>query len=323
MRIVSLLSSATEMLFALGLGEQVFAVSHECDCPPEALRLPKATRSLIDSSRASGAIDEQVKSLTASGGALYRIDAELIRELRPDLIVTQAQCDVCAVRLADVLDLVASAPELRSTRVLSLNPSGLADVFTDIQRIADATGRSARGREYCQSLESRIAALERLVRGLSPEERPRVVVLEWLEPLMTAGNWTPELVSLAGGTECLAEPGRHSGYVEWSEVARCDPDVLIVSPCGFDLPRTLEEFQRLPALAGWDGLAAVRTGRVFAVDGNAYLNRSGPRLVDTVEILAHLLQPKRFGRPAWAVPGQEPWKALTGSAAPNSPVETY
>src|SRR5262245_45876054 len=274
------------MLFALGLGEQVLAISHECDYPPAALHLPRATRALIDSSRSSGEIDAQVRSLTAVGAALYEIDRELLCRLAPDLVVTQAQCDVCAVRYQDVLDLVAAEPALAAARVLALNPSSLAEILADIQRVGDATGASAAARQYVAGLQQRINRA-----GAPPlTPRPRVVCLEWLDPLMTAGNWTPELIERAGGESCLAIPGRHSEYVAWPAVAHCNPDVLLVAPCGFDLARSQQEARRLWSLPGFAELAAVQGGRAYVIDGNAYLNRSGPRIVDTIEILAGLLR---------------------------------
>lgn len=284
MRIVSLLSSSTEMLFALGLGEQVLAISHECDFPPAALGLPRATRALIDSSRTSGEIDEQVRSLTASGAALYAIDRDLVCRLAPDLIVTQAQCDVCAVRYQDVLDLVAAEPKLRHTRVLALNPASLGEILQDIQRVGDAAGVDT-APAYIAALQQRIDRV-----AARPPQRPRVVCLEWLDPLMTAGNWTPELIAVAGGESCLAENGRHSDYVAWPAVRACNPDVLLIALCGFDLARSQCEAARLWHLPGFAELSAVTGGRAYVLDGNAYLNRSGPRIVDTLEILAGLLR---------------------------------
>jgi iron complex transport system substrate-binding protein len=294
MRIVSLISSATEILFAIGAGEQVVAVSHECDYPAAAQHLPKATRSRIDSSEASGTIDEQVKSLSAAGGALYDLDAALIRDLAPDLIVTQAQCDVCAVRYADVLDLVAAEPALVATRVLALNPQSLDEVLADVLRVGQACDLRDVARAYVAGLVERVGR----VALTKPLSRPRVVCIEWTEPLMTAGNWTPQLVELAGGLSGLAKAGAHSGYVPWSAIAQFDPEVLIVAPCGFDLARSLSEARALTALPGFGDLAAVRAGRAHVVDGNAYLNRSSPRLVDSLEMLAHLIQPALFPPPS-------------------------
>lgn len=294
MRIVSLLSSATEMLFALGLGEQVLAVSHECDWPPQARQLPQATRSRIDSRQSSLAIDLQVKQLLAAGEPLYEIDEPLLRKLAPDLIVTQAQCDVCAIRLADVLRLQAAAPELQHTRVLPLNPNSLEDVFADFARIGTATNKQETAATLIAGYRARVAAIVNRTAQLTQADRPRVLCIEWIEPLMPAGNWTPQLIEFAGGISGLAVAGEHSRYATWEDVAVFDPQVILVVPCGFDLPRTLHEAEHLPRISGWQNLTAVRTGRVFTIDGNALLNRSGPRLIETLEVLAQLIQPKLF-----------------------------
>jgi iron complex transport system substrate-binding protein len=310
MRIISLLASATETLFALGVGQQVLAVSHECDYPPETVTLPRATRSLVDSSRPSAAIDEQVKSWAASGAALYDIDRALLRELRPDLIVTQAQCDVCAVRYADVVDFIKSEPALRHTQVLGLNPNSLDDVLNDVLHVGATCGVRLAAERYVAELNGRLEAVARRAASLVDREPPTVVILEWLDPLMTAGNWTPQLVETAGGRALLAEAGRHSEYVAWDDVVAADPDVLIACPCGFGLQRTLVEVEPLCRRPEWPKLQAVQNGCAFALDGNAYLNRSGPRLVDTLELLAHWLGPES-GPP----PGGEPaegraWRRL-------------
>ena len=297
MRIVSLLSSATEILFALGLGDRVLAVSHECDYPPAAARLPRATRSQIDSSQPSQRIDEQVKRLTESGAALYDIDRQLIREIAPDLIVTQAQCDVCAVRYQDVMDFVRVEPALAATTVVALNPLSLNDVLADVLRMGEAANVQGFAAEYSMGLMGRIGHISHIANRASPAKPPHVICLEWLGPLMAAGNWTPELIELAGGRSCLAASGRHSGYVEWDAVRAVDPQVLLIAPCGFDLDRSCLETQRLFDRTGFRDLAAVRDGRCFVIDGNAYLNRSGPRIVDSLEILAHLIRPDLFEPP--------------------------
>jgi iron complex transport system substrate-binding protein len=195
------------------------------------------------------------------------------------------------VRYADVLDLVESEPALRSSRVLALNPNSLDEILQDVLCIGQAAGAAEAAAIYLAELQARIDRVRHF--SDAGARRPSVVVLEWLDPLMTAGNWTPHLVHLAGGAACLAEPGRQSDYVQWQAVRDCDPDVLIAAPCGFDLPRTLVEAQHLPQLPGWSDLSAFKSGKIFAIDGNAYLNRSGPRIVDSLEILAHLIRPDR------------------------------
>ena len=295
MRIVSLLSSATEMLFALGLGDQVLAVSHECDWPPAANRLPRATRSRIDSRQPSQAIDDQVRQLLAAGEPLYELDEALVRQLAPDLIITQAQCDVCAIRLADVLRLQSDCRVLAHTRVLPLNPQSLEDVLNDLAQIGVATNKEVEADSLLANYRRRIAAIVEQTQLLDSNELPRVLCIEWIEPLMPAGNWTPQLIEFAGGRSGLAIAGEHSQYATWEDVAAFDPQIILVAPCGFDLPRTLQEVEQLPRLPVWQQLSAVRTGRVFAIDGNALLNRSGPRLIESLEVLAHLIHPEHFG----------------------------
>lgn len=303
-QIVSLVPSGTEALFALGLADQVVGVSHACDWPPAASRLPQLTRSRIDGNLLGRAIDDQVKSLFAAGEPLYEIDLERLAELAPDLIVTQAQCDVCAIRYDDVVQWVASDPRLRGTRVLGLNPRRLDEALDDLARIADAAEATAAGALLIANLRRRIAAVVDRVAQVSGN-RPIVACLEWLDPPMLAGNWGPDLVQLAGGVQPLTMAGVHSAYVEWPAVLRADPQVIVVCPCGFDLERSAMEARALNRVPGWSDLAAVRAGRVYALDGNAYFNRPGPRLVDTLELLAHLLHRAAVPAPVCAA-----WQAV-------------
>ncbi len=336
MRIVSLLSSATEILFGIGAGEDVVAISHECDYPLEATNLPRATRSLIDSTRPSQEIDDQVKRRLESGEALYEIDRDLIRDLAPDLIITQAQCDVCAVKYQDVLDFVAAERALSATRVLALNPRYLADIFDDVLRVGEAAGRRQAAQQFNYQLFSRQMRVVSKVGGAVPRgsgiiggievaskpselppktpdpfrARPRVAVLEWTEPLMGAGNWTPELVQAAGGEPLFGHSGEHSTYIGWLDVVNARPEVLIVAPCGFNLQRSTAEAQRLIKLPGYRDLPAVSTSRAFVLDGNAYLNRSGPRIIDTLEIVAHLIRPDLFSPPEGELAEGRAWARL-------------
>jgi iron complex transport system substrate-binding protein len=310
MRIVSLISSGTEILFALGLGPHVLAVSHECDFPPSTRNLPRLTRSWIDSSRASSQIDAEVRHRLASGNPLYEIDAELLCRLQPELIVTQAQCDVCAVRLADVVDLVESRRELARSQVVALNPQSLGDVLADIGRIGAAAHAQPAAGALISRLRTRVAAVEQATSSLAESSRPRVVCIEWIEPLMTAGNWTPELIELAGGSAGLAVAGRHSEYVSWDAIRRLNPEVLLVAPCGFDLARSQIEAANLAKLPGYGELRAVRDGRAWVLDGNAYLNRSGPRLVESLELLASLIHPELFGARADELAEGRAWSRL-------------
>lgn len=296
-RIVSLISSATEILYLLGLGHRVVGVSHECDYPPEIAGQPRLTRSLVDAAASSRAIDDQVRSLSQNTSALYEIDVEQLAALAPDLIVTQAQCDVCAVRYQDVVEAVQRTPVLEGTQILALNPRSIADVLDDIHRIGQATGATARAERAIAALQERIDAVQRTVADAAVPT-PRVACLEWLDPPMLAANWMPELIGWAGGDAGTTRPGEHSSYARWEEIVGFDPEVIVIMPCGFALPRAIAEAQVLPALEGWSQLAAVRTGRVYAVDGNAYFNRSGPRLVDSLEILAHLFHPQLVPPPS-------------------------
>jgi iron complex transport system substrate-binding protein len=310
MRIVSLISSATEILFAIGAGEDVVAISHECDFPLEAAHLPRATRSLIDSSRPSQDIDDQVKRRMEADESLYEIDRDLIRQLEPDLIVTQAQCDVCAVRYQDVIDFVAAEPAVAATNVLALNPSSVREILEDVLRVGRAAGRSDGALQFHNRLRERSQHVVNVALKNRSLEEPRVAVLEWTEPLMGAGNWTPELVQAAGGIPLLGIPGQHSTYIGWPEIVAARPDVLIVAPCGFNLQRSMIEAQRLEKLAGFRDLPAVANSRAFVVDGNAYLNRSGPRIVDSLEILAHLIRPDLFAPPEGELAEGRAWTRL-------------
>ncbi len=296
-RIVSLISSATEILYLLGLGNRVVGVSHECDFPPEIATKPRLTRSLVDSALSSHAINEQVRSLSTEQSALYSIDVEQLAALAPDLIITQAQCDVCAVRYEDVVSAVGEQPSLAQTQILALNPHSLEDVFDDIGRIAEATGTERTAREVVARLQARVAAVRTKTVSLPRSSRLRAACLEWIDPPMLAANWTPALVEIAGGQPGLTVGGEHSKYAHWDQIVEYDPEVVVLMPCGFDLERAIAESQVLPRRAGWSRLSAVRNHRVFAADGNAYFNRSGPRLVDSLEILAYLFHPQLFPPP--------------------------
>ncbi len=310
-RIASLLASGTEILYGLGLGDRVVAVSHECDYPAEIAGKPRVTVSHV-AAATSGAIDDQVRQKLAAGEPLYGIDEAQLVELAPDLIVTQAQCDVCAVKYEDVLSLVRSHVALKDTRVVALNPMTLDDIFADVLRVGDATHARPAGEVYVQNLERRVAAVRDKTILLRPDQRPRVAAVEWIDPLMLAANWMPQLIELAGGLQPLDAAGRHSTYSSWSDVVRFDPQVVLVMPCGFDLARAIAESSTLAQQPGWSELNAVQMGRVYAVDGNAYFNRSGPRIVDSLEILAGLLHPEIFGWPAESKGGVPVWQSLPG-----------
>jgi iron complex transport system substrate-binding protein len=287
-RIVSLLPAATEMTCGAGLRNSLVGVSHECNWPSGVEGLPRLTRSRVDSSADSGAIDEQVKALFAAGEPLYEVDVAQLVALKPTLIVTQSQCDVCAVSYASVAKAVATTPALAGCKLVALNPRTLGEVIDDVERIGAATGALDSARAFADSLRCRVAAIAALAAGRTGR-RPRVLVIEWIEPLMIAGNWTPELVALAGGAYGLASAGSHSPYVTWQAVVDFAPEVLFVAPCGFNLERSEREARRLADLPHWRDLPAVRDGHVHIVDGDAYFNRPGPRLVDSLELLSNRL----------------------------------
>jgi iron complex transport system substrate-binding protein len=290
MRIVSLLPSATEILFAIGAGDDVAAVTHECDYPPEALWLPKVTSSAAPSLEDPGAIDRHVRAASHAGSSLYRLDTELLERLQPDLIVTQELCPVCAVSY-DVVE--RAAKRLRSDpRIVSLEPSSLDDVLSNIAFLGEVTGHMEDAQKVLAGLRSRILALSHFILRQAAESKGqddnalRTLVLEWTDPPMSAGHWIPELIERAGGTPVLANPGANSRRLEWSEIVSADPQAIVVAPCGFDLAATQRAIDRLESVPAWRKLSACRAGRVLAMDGNAYLSRPGPRLVDSAEIIA-------------------------------------
>jgi iron complex transport system substrate-binding protein len=291
MRIASLLPSATEIVCALGFRDALVGRSHECDHPPGVEALPSCTAAKIDASAASREIDDQVRSRVRDALSIYDVDAEKLRALRPDLIVTQDQCEVCAVSLGDVEQALASWTGT-APRVVSLSPQTLADVWGDLCRVGDALDVPERARALRESLTERVTEIGE--RAAARADRPRIAGIEWIDPLMSAGNWVPELVALAGGECVLGKPGEHSPWIGFEQLAAADPDVLALLPCGFDLARTRRELPTLTEQPGWARLRAVREERVFLLEGNQYFNRPGPRLLESLEILAEILHPDAF-----------------------------
>lgn len=287
MRIVSLLPSATEIIHAVGLGDRLVGVSHECDHPAAVQGLPRVTRSLLPDAATSGRIDAAVRDHARQRQPLYGLDAGLLARLRPDLIVTQALCDVCAVAEGAVAAAVAGLPG--PPRIVTLEPHRLGDVLAGMRTVAEAAGAGPSGQAATAALQRRIDAVA--TRSASVTVRPRVMLLEWLDPPFTAGHWSPEIVRLAGGTEVLGREGERSRAVAWDDVVAADPEVLVVACCGFDADRTRAELPLLTSRPGFQSLACARAGRVHVVDGNAFFSRPGPRLVDALESLAHLLHP--------------------------------
>jgi len=289
LRIVSLLPSATEIVAALGLTDAIVGRSHECDYPPEIQDRPICTEAQLNSEQPSAQIDADVLDLTQKALSIYKIKTDVLEQLQPTHIVTQDQCDVCAVNFTDVEKAVAELT-LSSPKVISLQPNVLSDVWADIERVAATLG--VESRSLLIGLQSRIEACRQKTQGLS--ERPTVAAIEWTEPLMAAGNWIPELVELAGGKSVFGIAGKHSPYLKWDTLVKADPEVIIIMPCGFGLDRTRQETQPLTQRPEWSSLQAVRTGKVFITDGNSYFNRPGPRLVDSLEILAEVLHSDIF-----------------------------
>jgi iron complex transport system substrate-binding protein len=290
-RIVSLIASATEIVCALGFEDHLVGRSHECDYPEFIKRLPVCTAPKFDPDGTSYEIDQRVKAIVQEGLSVYRVDGQRLRDLEPDVIVTQAQCEVCAVSLREVERAVCAW--LRSCpRLVSLNPNALADVWTDIDHVADALDASDRGQELISQLQARMAAVALQARSLP--RRLTVACVEWLDPLMAAGNWMPELVEMAGGINLFGEAGKHAPWMTWEQLAARDPEVIVLLPCGFDLERCRRDLPVLQRQPQWPGLRAVREGKVFLTDGNQYFNRPGPRLVESLEILAELLHPDVF-----------------------------
>ena len=290
-RIVTLLASATEIVCALGYEDALVARSHECDHPPSVRQLPACTESKIDTGRSSRGIDDQVKEIVEHGLSVYRVDGDLLKRLRPDVIVTQTQCDVCAVSPKD-LDRAVRDWTHAQPRIVSLEPNALADVWTDILNVAESLGSSVRGERLVAEMQSGMGAIE--AQAGDGEHRPRVANIEWIDPLMAAGNWMPELVEKAGGENVFGEAGRHAPWMTWESLREADPAVIIVMPCGCSIA---ESRRNMPALTGrpeWSTLKAVATGRVYIADGNQYFNRPGPRLLESLEILAELLHPDLF-----------------------------
>jgi len=287
-RVVSLIASATEIVHALGAGASQVARSHECDWPASVLDLPALTRPKFKVEGSSGEIDKAVRALVEQGLAVYEVDAEALKALAPDVIVTQDQCEVCAVSLADVERAVCTWVDGRA-QVVSLKPHSMSDVYADIHRVAAALGCPARGDALVRGMRERIGAVAAAVAG---RPKPRLAFIEWIDPPMSGGHWMPELIDAAGGVNLFGETGATSPWITWEAVAAADPDVILVAPCGYDIAVTMREMGVLAGNEIWQGLRAVRAGAVYVADGNAYFNRPGPRLVESAEILAEILHPE-------------------------------
>ncbi len=290
-RIVSLLPACTEVVCAFGLEGRLVGRSHECDFPASVRRLPVCTAPKIKTESTSSDIDRDVKALAQRALSLYDVDAGQLRALKPDVILTQAQCAVCAVSLPEV-EAAVSGWIGTQPRLLSWSPSRLAEFWTELARVGDQLGVAGSARELVRELKGRVADV--IVKSAQVTRRPSVACIEWLDPLMAAGNWVPELVELAGGTNLFGEPGKHSPWLDWNALRERNPEVLVVMPCGLDLARTEREMTALTSRLGWSKLRAVQRKNVCVTDGNAFFNRPGPRLVESLEILGEILQPGYF-----------------------------
>lgn len=283
MRIVSLLPSATEILFGIGAGPDVVGITHECDYPPQAQALARLTSSALPGGDGAAEIDRHVRRSIHAGSSLYHLDAELLEQLHPELIFTQELCEVCAVSY-EIVDRAARALTA-DARIISLEPSTLSDVYANIETVGELTGREQGAAALVETLRQREAAVRNNVQS---RPRPRVLLLEWTDPPMSAGHWTPGLIQAAGGDPVLAHAETNSQRLSSPDIFRADPDIIVIAPCGFDLQRTREAAAQLVRQPGWNKLRAVASGALACVDGNAYVNRPGPRLLDTLEIFAKI-----------------------------------
>jgi iron complex transport system substrate-binding protein len=290
-RIVTLIASATEIVSALGFEEQLVGRSHECDYPPSIKKLPACSEPKIDANGSSREIDDRVKAIAGEALSVYRVHTEILERLKPDVIVTQDHCEVCAVSLRDVERAVCKILD-SDTQIVSLSPNDLADIWKDIRLVAEALDCEDRAEALIAQLQNRLKNIAD--KACRFANQPTVACIEWIDPLMSAGNWVPELVEIAGGIDLLGNAGGHSGYVSWKSLVTADPDVIVILPCGFDIPRCRKEMSPLWEQPGWNDLKAVRNQRVFLTDGNQFFNRPGPRIVESAEILAEILHPGEF-----------------------------
>ncbi|TAF10224.1 MAG: cobalamin-binding protein [Nostocales cyanobacterium] len=290
-RIVSLLPSATEIAATLGLQDAIVGRSHECDYPPEITNRPICTQARLNGKVPSNIIHDEVSKILQSALSIYKIKVDVLEKLQPTHILTQDQCDVCAVSLPEVQKAVTELTH-SSPQIISLQPNTLRDVWGDIERVGQIFAVDSV--KIIENLEARVKICNRKIQGLSVTEMPKVACIEWTDPLITAANWIPELINLAGGQTLFSVTGQPSAHLNWETLVATNPDVIIFMPCGFNLQRTQQEAKLLTQHSDWEKLHAVKAGRVFITDGNAYFNRPGPRLVDSVEILAEILHPDIF-----------------------------
>jgi iron complex transport system substrate-binding protein len=289
MRIVSLLPSSTEIVCALGLGDMLVGVTHECDYPPFVKNLPRVTKTLIPQDASSSEIDALVRERLKTKLALYSLDMPVLMELQPDLLITQALCDVCAVAEAEVTEAACRLPG--HPKVINLEPMSLNEVFETMLQVGEATDYVSQAKEAAAKLQARVDKVTQRTSTILKNDHPRVAFLEWIDPPFCPGHWNPELIEMAGGIDVLGAPNKPSRTLAWQEVIDSSPDVLFISCCGFGVERTMLDIPILQSLPGYAELPAVKNNRVYVTDGNSYFSRPGPRLVDSLEILAHTLHP--------------------------------
>jgi iron complex transport system substrate-binding protein len=316
MRIVSLLPAATEILYAIGAGDSVVGVTHECDFPADAATKPKLIRPRFDPSAPPAELDRQVRELVERGESIYAVDAELLASLAPDIIVTQDLCHVCAASPEDLASALSRLPRERAPRVLTFTPRALADVWAGIREIGDAIGYASQSRALASELAQSVSAIESSMAGVAA--RPRVLCMEWFDPPYCGGHWVPEMVRLAGGTDLFGREGEPSFPIAWEQILESRPEVIVLMSCGYDLARNVEVWKKARQPDGWNALPAVQNGRAYAVDANAFFSRSGPRLAEGVAVLASLLHPERA-----AVRGSEPrlWRQVPNRLDTPAPHE--
>ena len=284
-RVLSLLSSTTEIIYALGCGDRLVGRSHECDYPEEVSELPICTIPKFNVDGTSREVDDEVKSLVQSALSIYYINEKLLKELKPDIIFTQSQCEVCAVSVSDVENALKNITGL-SSRVISVEPNSVEDIVNDILTIAEILNVRKKGKELVESIKAKIDNTEKIVYQKSS---PSVAAIEWIDPLMAAGNWVPQLIRVAGGKNLFGEAGKHSPWMKYNDLVEQDPEIIIVMPCGYDIKKSLIEIKTLESKKGWGSLKAVRNRNVYITDGNQFFNRPGPRIIESIEILLEII----------------------------------
>lgn len=290
-RIISLLPAATEIVCALGLEDSLVGRSHECDYPESIKHLAVCSEANFPDNLSSNDIDLKVKGILVDALSVHIVKREVIKQLSPDVVITQAQCEVCAVSLKEVEEALDNYLDKQS-HIVSLQPNKLNDIFTEIATVAAALDVEAAGNELIENLQQRVDIIRHKLKYV--ESRPTLACIEWLEPLMVSGNWIPELVGIAGGSSLLTEAGKHSPFVKWEDIQLSNPEVIVIMPCGFSIERTMREIDLLLNLPGFAEMQAVKNNRVYIADGNQYFNRPGPRIVDSIEIMAEIIHPKLF-----------------------------